>query len=888
MGQIIGSAAKPKRCNLQSLSSLGTPAAGEHILVSSDNSMNAAGQGNFDCYIVGDGKTSAMALPLHRIADLADSIEEGVEYGDSTSASASAVQALIFGETSALSHGLNEGYHIRYGSPTSLPIKQNNSWGYTDRIPARYGDVIKSIFGVNATTGQGGVVCIAFYDADDNPLNAWTVAGYDNMRDNMVINDANAAYIRGNIYLENKEECAIFINGEQVWEYANETTEGQNTRVVRLEDTCSELDKTINGVPIEHNIPIKGGYLAVRTNTNIPIILDEDWGITDFIPVEENDVVKSIWGMTEVASSDLIAIGIYDSEKNSINFYSAEGYSNERDNMVISFTGAAYICANIYLPNKENCAVYVNGVEVWGYGTSNQGLSQRVEAAEEDIVAIQEDVEDIKKKQAEERLYLPIVSLINADTSSGYITHSSLDPKRVTTESAMCIPLEERTWHVILPTGYSLYLWLGNSAGAGWATNAGGWLVNGSTFDAGAKKSYRVVFRKGTGTTNVPASEIQALVDSGEAAIYTEFSQEDVVARNKTKTNEVDALKRVLLTTLADNGMNSMPIFAHISDLHGDVQRLENCLQYCDHLGVDALFASGDTTLYRSNQDFTSFQPEIAAKHNTDFLFCIGNHEAYPTGQTNIFTNHMSALASRYNYLKSSGTPTDVCYWYKDYVSRSIRVITIDYYNDGVYNGSIGQAQIDWFISTLLSTPTGYGVIVMLHSPEDKVVATSPYDVFRQKHRVTTYQETGFYVGNRPIMNIVDAFISKASISESYTENSTTVNVVADFSSMDASTEFIAYVCGHRHEDWVGYYDHSVNKQLCLDITTGNAMYGDSANPAWANQSDLPRGGESVCQDAFNLYAIDRAGGCVKIVRIGADITETFDERRMMVIPYKD
>lgn len=66
MGQIIGSAAKPKRCNLNQLSQLGTPAAGEHILVSSDNSMNAAGQGYFDSYIIGDGTTAATALELYK------------------------------------------------------------------------------------------------------------------------------------------------------------------------------------------------------------------------------------------------------------------------------------------------------------------------------------------------------------------------------------------------------------------------------------------------------------------------------------------------------------------------------------------------------------------------------------------------------------------------------------------------------------------------------------------------------------------------------------------------------------------------------------------------------------------------------------------------------
>lgn len=69
MGQIVGAKAKPKRANLNALSQVGTPALGEHVLVSSDNSMSADGQGNFDCYIVGDGTTAATALELKSIAD---------------------------------------------------------------------------------------------------------------------------------------------------------------------------------------------------------------------------------------------------------------------------------------------------------------------------------------------------------------------------------------------------------------------------------------------------------------------------------------------------------------------------------------------------------------------------------------------------------------------------------------------------------------------------------------------------------------------------------------------------------------------------------------------------------------------------------------------------
>ncbi len=76
MGQIVSSAAKPKRCNANQLSQLPTPAAGEHILVSSDNSMNAAGQGNFDCYIEGDGQNTASYLAEHSLMDI-DSVNIG-------------------------------------------------------------------------------------------------------------------------------------------------------------------------------------------------------------------------------------------------------------------------------------------------------------------------------------------------------------------------------------------------------------------------------------------------------------------------------------------------------------------------------------------------------------------------------------------------------------------------------------------------------------------------------------------------------------------------------------------------------------------------------------------------------------------------------------------
>lgn len=67
MGQIVGRAARPDRCNMGQIMQFETPANGEHILVSSDDTMNANFQGNFDSYIVGDGINTAGNLEVKKI-----------------------------------------------------------------------------------------------------------------------------------------------------------------------------------------------------------------------------------------------------------------------------------------------------------------------------------------------------------------------------------------------------------------------------------------------------------------------------------------------------------------------------------------------------------------------------------------------------------------------------------------------------------------------------------------------------------------------------------------------------------------------------------------------------------------------------------------------------
>ena len=641
------------------------------------------------------------------------------------------------------------------------------------------------------------------------------------------------------------------------------------------------LDKSLRSVlgnnVSESGITIGKYYTRISSDLEEVVLRDTNnaYCLSPAVEIKEGDEVEISSGFAGMASYYPVA-ALLDSEKNILSYISINAIPR-----TWRYEGADKGYKFIQMPfvaSSENVYVKVNGIAKFKWN----GLYKESSVA---------DKEENVKEEYEE---LFIGDLVNADTNGGDLEYDDevYAPIRVVTKNVCCLPYEGITIHATMPEDFNGYFWVGGSNGVVNKT-LGVVLTNGSslTFEPWVK-SYRFVFRRGKDNKGViDAADVQQLIDEGKISFKYKLKSK-AVERNISSESTVLALKRILLSrgsdnTLSNNGMNSMATFGHISDLHGDATRLINCFDLCDNYKVDGLFGTGDMTMYRHQENCT-YQDIIAKKYKTPYMFCIGNHEAYPSGITTLYEDCMENLANTQGYYVSDSVITNKCYYFKDFPEKSIRVIAINYYENGTYSGMLGQEQITWFINTLLSTPQGYGVIIMLHSPEDKVIVDTPYDVFRQKHRVSSYQEDGFFVGNRPISKIIDAFISRTSISNSYTEsNGELVSVEANFSSIDSSTEFIAYVCGHRHEDWIGYYANSINKQLCLDITSGIALYGDSSNSAWSNQSDLPRGGEGVTQDAINIYAIDRLNGVVKVVRIGANRTETFEQRDCMIIPYK-
>lgn len=639
---------------------------------------------------------------------------------------------------------------------------------------------------------------------------------------------------------------------------------------------------------------VSGGFLF----TNGQVSISSDWNITDFIPFTSGTIVWR-FGTGENVSGNYASVIYYDSNKDYLNYSSSYSYTDDRT-LTPQTTGIKYIrisFANTYKGKPNTIPATINGVDY---------------VIKDEMSASIQDADDKRWK------LLPLGPLMMGEvsTSSGDVmTNSTYSGKFVAMKSKCVVPFEgvKIRLHTPVNTPYLMSIDFvycsADGAGLGHKTLFGTYSEEYSL--PSNAKAYRLHFRArlrygASGATNwhtLSVEEIETMLESGGLRVeYYDNQDAGVVERNIGGACKVAAVRRVLdAVNNKKNGMDKLPVFAHISDIHGDAIRFRNFMEYCDAMGwIDFALNSGDATMY-DKPDGTFFIQEIAGNSTTPMLYCIGNHDSWPTGQQYLFRDNIEPLVAQQGYLKASGTPADHCYYYMDFDAKKVRVITLNYYEDGVYQGRLGQTQIDWFVGVLASTPAGYGVVVMLHSPEDHILAPEGLDKFMQPSPKygDTYLPGGFYVGTRPIMQIIDAFIEKNTLNTTYTDHSSTYNgsgdtttetvtISADFTAVDETTEFICYVCGHRHEDYTGYYEHSTNKQLCLDIVCGIALFGDNTNSAWTGQCDLPRGGNGVQQDAFNIYAIDREGGNVRIARVGANVTIRFADRDAMIIPYKD
>jgi len=134
MGQIANEKSVINRANIRQLSDTSAnglanyvPAAGEYILISSDNSMTSTGQGNFDSYVKGDGTTACKSLEVAKI--------DGGVYDE------------VFGSTTVVvteeQQSVVAGYYNLNNPTISVNPATSSSGGYCAKISVSTGDKFK-------------------------------------------------------------------------------------------------------------------------------------------------------------------------------------------------------------------------------------------------------------------------------------------------------------------------------------------------------------------------------------------------------------------------------------------------------------------------------------------------------------------------------------------------------------------------------------------------------------------------------------------------------------------------------------------------------------------------------------------------------------------------
>jgi hypothetical protein len=400
-------------------------------------------------------------------------------------------------------------------------------------------------------------------------------------------------------------------------------------------------------------------------------------------------------------------------------------------------------------------------------------------------------------------------------------------------------------------------------------------LPAGITSDAGS-----VSFNENaTYASGTVGKKIQDLANSSDGNIFSLFPQKDYLPRMSTLRKKTPFGYKPLYTPL---------VLVWFSDLHGDLENLSRIIEWREYYQsyIDDILNTGDTVTDNiNNQANLTGLANYFNNGGDNILTAIGNHDAASDtsykgygGQKDmhdiyeLFTARMN-IGGLGIVQPENAAGNGYNYYYKDYYDRGqggIRLFVLDeciqanlvekycvkedkeqrYIEAQAYE----EAQYNWFINNVrLALNNGLSVIVAGH--------------FGRKIEPFV-SESGFINATKPLGTSVGT-----TIPERY--------LTAIDSFIDEGLDFIGWLGGHVHEDYMGaLIDHP--KQILICITTA------------AKRLDTAQSGEpsriagTSTQDAFNVIAFDSYYKRIKVVRVGYNFDAYGRHIDMITIDYKN
>ncbi len=426
--------------------------------------------------------------------------------------------------------------------------------------------------------------------------------------------------------------------------------------------------------------------------------------------------------------------------------------------------------------------------------------------------------------------------------------------------------------------------------------------------DSPTKDIDKVYFGVGVNYSNnssiVKANPIGGYIDTDSLG--------NVVVRNSYLLPLVSAIS--YSNAIYDNSLykyKKFLTFIHFSDVHGDYKRTKNVIDFLNGVPcVDFAIHTGDSEYLYWGDGYYGYETSLGAvipESQKPVFLLVGNHDA---GYYDRAVCSQQDMFNRYfaPNLEEMGLPADYSkmYYFKDFEDKKIRLIILNEYetprtvnpnntdrylkDHDCWRRYLSQEQVDWFVTTLASTPDEYHVIIAMHQP----VNVPNLEAFKGNSFIdinVSHLGYGEWKTNQKaelIQEIVDAWISKTTLKKDYDAFSNvtwatistmpTVSVNADFSSRKKSN-FVCYICGHTHMDMIAKVANTKNTQIIVNVTCEGLQ-----GPGYYDS--LPRVENTSAEDAFNVMSVDTDNRKIKIVRIGNIMPVTLIERKITSIDY--
>lgn len=493
------------------------------------------------------------------------------------------------------------------------------------------------------------------------------------------------------------------------------------------------------------------------------------------------------------------------------------------------------------------------------------------------IINIDEPFSDIlsliksNKSITEDIALLPLYSLIQSGSD-------------VITSDLVVLPQKNIKVKVVAPGDVSVVIYAYNLTATAMNGNAqkSATCTNGSEFDFENYSCYKVKVLSNS------LSDVVAMINSGELYIAYSGDNTSIVERNTAIEPMVKAIGSQMLPMpyYGNQHIQDLPIFVHVTDIHGDAKRLLNAYIFGKHIGAKYIINTGDTVIsnYENGQKYAE---DIDGMFDMITLPTAGNHDVTRSiNDTNVYNSCIAYYANKYS-LVANGKP----YYYKDDAELKLRFICLYDYTNAYYDqgGKIDETQFNWLVSTLANTPQDYGIILFQH-----MCCVTSSNVTPIKADFNSPYINDWAVEAGPfIMQIIDAFISRTAktvhVSLRYPEEDS-FDIPVDFTSL-TNQEFICHVNGHAHTDCIGYLP-SEERQLSITSTLTNSLYGKyvdvNSEGTFAEIDNIPRSSAGTIQDSINVFAIDRTNKTVRIAKVGSNFTHALKVRDYVIAPYAD